>query len=125
MLRAENRWLTALTVLWLVVPLSLLRIGSDVDDLLDEPLVSALRTLPLVLLVGTVVLVVLHVRANAGRRPLLKAAVTTVLLCALGWAAWLWTIDGHRGSGPVMAVPLCLAALVVGALAGSRPATRA
>jgi hypothetical protein len=122
-LRAESRWLAALTLLWLVVPLGLLRLGSDVGDLLDDPPVFALRTLPLVLLIGTVVFVALHVRANEGQRPVANGAFATVLLGALGWATWIWTIDGHRGSGPMMAVPLCLAALVVGALAGSRPAT--
>jgi hypothetical protein len=124
-LRPENRWLAALTLLWLVVPVGLLRLGRDLVDSLDEPPGSALRTLPLVLLAGTVVLVSLHVRANAGLRPVLKAVVATVVLGVLGWAAWIWTIDGHRGSGPVMAVPLCLNALVVGALAGSRAAARA
>jgi len=124
-LRPENRWLAALTLLWLVVPVGLLRLGSHLVDSLDEPPVAALRTLPLVLLAGTFVLVSLHVRANAGRRPVLKAGVATVVLGALGWVAWYLTIDGHRGSGPVMAVPLCLTALVGGALAGSRAAARA
>jgi hypothetical protein len=124
-LRPENRWLAALTLLWLVVPLWLLRLGSDVTDLLDEPPTLTLRVLSLVLVAGTLVLTLLHARANAVRRPVARSALTTLLMTSAGWVAWVWTVDGHRGSGPVLALPLCLLALVCGALVGSRPSPAA
>jgi hypothetical protein len=120
--RLESRWLVALTLLWLVVPWWLLRLGTDVADLVDDPPVATLRTLALVLPAVTACLLVLHGRANGVPRPLTKALLATVLLEALWLAAWIWTIDGRRGSGPGLAVPLCVAALLVGALVGSRPA---
>lgn len=121
MLGTENRWLVALLLLWLVVPAWLLHLATDVTDLVDDPQVATLRTLAVAMPLATAAITYLHARANGVSHPLAKAALATVVLAALGWVAWVWTVDDHRGSGVVLSLPLCLVAVVAGALAGTRP----